>query len=178
MMQGRKTKDEKVIPYTCMSQTQRDEAQRVILTTVRDTLRKGPNSAIELRSRIPTQHLGAFHVVLECMIQAGEVASIGHSIYAQVPWMPATRPVQADAVMDIVFGALSKTIKVGATAVELASDLTLPKDVVRKALSTLESSGLIRETRQKQRYRLVSTRMAQHVRQGASGRIFADVRHG
>lgn len=169
---------EKVLPYACMSQEQREDAQCIILKIVRDTLRKGPHSAYELRECVPTPHLGAFHVVLESMIRAGEVASIGHSVYAQVPWMPATQPVRADAIQDLIFGALSHTIKVGATAIELADDLTLPKDDVRRALDALETSGLIRETRQKRRYRLVSPRMAQKVRQGASGRIFVDVRHG
>ncbi|MCP1244056.1 hypothetical protein [Acetobacter lambici] len=178
MVQSSKSATGNAVPYDQMSSRDRDDAQRVIMRIVRETLHKGPHSAFELRACIPPQYQGAYHVVLEDMIRAGEIASMGHSVYAQVPWMPQTQPVRADAVSDIVFGALSHTIKVGATAVELAADLTLPKDAVCRALDTLETSGLIRETRQKRRYRLVSPRMAQNVRQGAAGRVFADVRHG
>lgn len=178
MVQSGKPTGGHVVPYEEMSSRERDDAQRTILRVVRETLHKGPHSAFELRACIPPQYQGAYHVVLEDMIRAGEIASIGHSVYAQVPWMPQTQPVRADAVLDIVFGALSHTIKVGATAVELAADLTLPKDAVCRALDALETSGLIRETRKKRRYRLVSPRMAQNVRQGAAGRVFADVRHG
>lgn len=178
MVSSRKPATERVVPYTSMSEKQRENAQRTILKLIRETLHKGPHSAFELRACVPPEYLGAFHIVLDGMIKAGEIASMGHSVYAQVPWMPVTQPVRADAIQDIIFGALSHTIKMGATAMELADDLILPKDDVCRALEALELSGLIRETRQKHRYRLASPRMAQKIRQGASGRIFADVRHG
>lgn len=168
----------KVISYEAMSGPQRDHAMKAILRIVRDALQRGPHTALELRAGVPRELQGAFPAVLETMITAGEVAAVGHSVYIKVPWMPQTRRVEGNAARDLILGTLSTSMKSGATADELSHELFVPLAQVRLALTALENAGLIHETHHAGRYRMLSLRQAQHVRRGAAGRFFADVRHG
>jgi DNA-binding transcriptional ArsR family regulator len=160
-----------------LSDAEQKQARRAIIATVREALQRGPHTALELRARVPVEMRGAFPVVLRNLLHAGEVASLGHSVYAAVPWMPQTREVRGDVTADLIIGVLSGERRAGANAAELAGDLLIPVIQIRAALTALEGAGLICETREPGRYRMLSRRMATEVRQGASGRIFADVRH-
>ena len=160
-----------------LSETEQAQARRAIITAVRDALKRGPHTAIELRARVPVEMRGAFPVVLRSLLHAGEVASLGHSVYAAVPWMPQTRTVRGDVTADLIIGVLSCERRAGASAAELAGDLFIPVTQIRAALTALEGVGLICEAKEPGHYRMLSRRMATEVRQGASGRVFADVRH-
>ena len=160
-----------------LSETEQAQARRAIITAVRDALQRSPHTALELRARIPVEMRGAFPVVLRNLLHAGEVASLGHSVYAAVPWMPQTRAVQANVTADLIIGVLSSERRAGADAAELAGDLLIPVIQIRAALTALEVAGLICEAKEPGHYRMLSRRMATEVRQGASGRVFADVRH-
>ena len=91
--------------------------------------------------------------------------------------MPQTSAVRGDVTADLIIGVLSTERRAGANAGELAGDLFIPVSQVRAALSALEAAGLIYEPKEPGQYRMLSRRMATEVRQGASGRVFADVRH-
>jgi DNA-binding IclR family transcriptional regulator len=91
--------------------------------------------------------------------------------------MPQTSAVRADVTADLIIGVLSSERRAGADAAELAGDLLLPVPQIRAALVELEEAGLICEAKASGHYRMISRRMAMEVRHGASGRIFADVRH-
>lgn len=160
-----------------LSETEQAQARREIITTVRDALKRSPHTALELRARVPVEMRGAFPVVLRDLVNAGEVASLGHSVYAAVPWVPQTRAVRADVTADLIIGVLSSERRAGANAAELAGDLLISVTQISAALMALEGAGLICEGKLSGHYRMLSRRMAMEVRQGASGRIFADVRH-
>lgn len=160
-----------------LSGAEQEQARREIITAVRDALKRSPHTALELRGCVPIEMRGAFPVVLRDLVHAGEVASLGHSVYAAVPWMPQTSAVRADVATDLIIGVLSSDRRAGADAAELAGDLFLPVSQIRAALIDLEGAGLIHEAKRPGHYRMLSRRMATEVRQGASGRIFADVRH-
>ncbi|MFT8699130.1 hypothetical protein HK27_02290 [Acetobacter orientalis] len=160
-----------------LSETEQAKARRAIITTVRDALQRSPHTVLELRDRAPAEMRGAFPVVLRDLVHAGEVASLGHSVYAAVPWVPQTRAVRADVTADLIIGVLSTERRAGANAGELAGDLLIPVPQIRAALIALEEAGLICEVKEPGHYRMLSRRMATEVRQGASGRVFADVRH-
>ena len=160
-----------------LSEAEQAQARRAIITAVRDALKRSPHTVLELRARVPLEMRGAFPVVLRSLLHAGEVASLGHSVYAAVPWMPQTSAVRGDVTADLIIGVLSGERRAGANAAELAGDLLIPVIQIRAALTALEGAGLICEAREPGRYRMLSRRMATEVRQGASGRIFADVRH-
>lgn len=163
------------VPYARMNETDRERARGQILAHVRNALVAGPHAVLELRKGLPAEILGAFPVVLGEMVEAGEIASMGHSVYARVPWMPATRKVVASPVKDMVFAALSELARAGSLPSELAEKLVLPVREVERALEALEGEGVVHESRIPGRYRPVSRRMASHVRRGAAGRVFADV---
>lgn len=160
-----------------LSDVEQGKARRAIMIAVRDALQKSPHTALELRACVPAEMKGAFPVVLRSLLDAGEVASLGHSVYAAVPWMPQTSAVRADVTADLIIGVLSSERRAGADAAELADDLLLPLTQIRAALAELEEAGLICEAKASGHYRMISRRMAMEVRHGASGRIFADVRH-
>ncbi|MCE2576737.1 hypothetical protein [Komagataeibacter sp. FNDCR2] len=163
------------VPYARMNEKDRELARGMILAHVRNALVAGPHAVLELRKGLPVEALGAFPIVLDEMVEAGEIASMGHSVYARVPWMPATRKVVASPVKDMVFAALSELAREGSLPEELAENLVLPLKTVQRALVDLEGEGMIHESRIPGRYRPVSRRMASHVRRGAAGRVFADV---
>ena len=119
--------------------------------------------------------LGAFHVMLEEMVRAGEIASIGHGVYVQVPWMPQTVPVEASPLADLVLATLADTTRPGHTVAQLAQALALTHAQVQAALASLETMGLIEPGRGAGQYRPASPRMAAHIRRGARERVFADV---
>jgi len=141
---------------------------------IRAALLRGPHGVLELRAGLSAEEAGALPVVLSDLARAGEIAALGHSVYARVPWMPMSRPVRTSPVEDLVFAALTYQ----ETPVSIAVWLGLPLDTVRSALAALEQAGLVEERddpTRRNHYRILSSRMAGHVRRGAVDRVFADV---
>ncbi|QEO18921.1 MarR family transcriptional regulator [Acetobacter vaccinii] len=161
--------------YARMSAPARAMARHTVRAHIRECLQRGPHAVLELRRDIPLPMLGAFHVILEEMVHAGEIASIGHGVYVQVPWMPQTIPVQASPLADLVLATLADTTKPGHTVAQLAQALALTHAQVHAALASLETMGLIEPGRGAGQYRPASPRMASHIRRGARERVFADV---
>ncbi|MFT9298053.1 MAG: helix-turn-helix domain-containing protein [Gluconobacter sp.] len=159
------------------AETQR-EAYQSVLQHVRTCLNRGPYNVLELRANLTPEQAGALPDALVTLAKAGEIAALGHSVYARVPWMPATRTVVTSPIHDLVFASLTEH----ETAGEIAPWLGLKVAVVREALEALEQAGLIEERldpRRPNRYRIVSPHMAKHIRQGAQDRTFTDIaRHG
>ncbi|KXV41479.1 hypothetical protein AD942_02185 [Gluconobacter japonicus] len=159
------------------AETQREVYQSV-LQHVRTCLNRGPYNVLELRANLTPEQAGALPMALTTLAQAGEIAALGHSVYARVPWMPATRTVRTSPIEDLVFASLTEH----ETASEIATWLGLSVGEVRDSLAALERAGLIEERldpRRPNRYRIVSPHMAKHIRQGAQDRTFTDIaRHG
>ena len=159
------------------AQTQR-EAYQAVLQHGRTCLNRGPYNVLELRANLTPEEAGALPLALTTLAQAGEIAALGHSVYARVPWMPATRTVKTSPIEDLVFASLTEH----ETPTEIASWLGLTLGVVRDSLAALEQAGLVEERldpRRPNRYRIVSPHMAKHIRQGAQDRTFTDIaRHG
>lgn len=165
-------------PYDALEEREREEVHYAVMQHVRAALMRGPHGVLELRAGLGAREAGALPVVLTDMVQAGEIAALGHCVYARVPWMPATRPVTPAPLEDLVLAGLTRHD----TPRQLAEWLGVSFAAVEATINALEQAGLVEECRAKTRrgcYRLVSSRMAGHIRRGAVERIFADVaRHG
>ena len=155
-----------------------DAAQHQVCTRVmqqiRTALRRNPHSILELHQQLAREDAGALTAALNEMLQAGEIAPLGHGVYARVPWMPAMRPVQATPIQDLVFAALAHCNH----PPTIATRLGMPIDRVKQTLSELEHAGLAEPyigPSRRGRYYIASPLLAKHLRRGATGRVFADV---
>ncbi|MBB2169987.1 hypothetical protein HLH36_16815 [Gluconacetobacter aggeris] len=161
-------------PYAALGDDERVAVHSRVMCHVRRALDRGPHGLLELRAGLSAEEAGAFPVVLADMVRAGEITALGHSIYVRVPWMPATRPVTSTPVQDLVLAALTRH----GTPDTLATWLGLTQEAVKAALAALERAGLVQESFGRTRrghWRIVSQRMASHIRRGAQDRVFADV---
>ncbi|MBB2199791.1 DNA glycosylase AlkZ-like family protein [Gluconacetobacter dulcium] len=161
-------------PYEALGDSEREAAHARVMLHIRDALYRGPHGVLELRAGLSAEEAGALPVVLSDMVRAGEITALGHSVYARVPWMPATRPVTSTPIQDLVFAALTRH----GTPEMLATWLGLTQESVKAALGALERAGLVQESYGRTRrghWRIVSQRMASHIRRGAQDRVFADV---
>lgn len=161
-------------PFEALGETERQQVHFAVMQHVRAALGRGPHGVLELRMGLSAREAGALPVVLSDMAQAGEIAALGHSVYARVPWMPATRPVMPSPLEDLVLAGLTRHD----TPDQLGAWLGIAPSAIREAIGALEQAGLVEECQGRTRrgcYRLVSARMAAHIRRGAADRVFTDV---
>lgn len=163
------------LPFAALSKEDQHEARLRVIRHIRQALRLGPHSVLELREGIAAADFGALPSSMDALLNAGEVAPLGHCVYARVPWMPQMRPVKANPVRDLVLATLASITQPSAN--NIATSLDLPLETVTEAITELQQLGLVEEykgTYLSGRYRCTSPRMGEHVRRGARGRVFAD----
>ena len=162
------------VPFGELSKAQQRQIQLRVMRHIRETLLRGPHSILELRADLGPADAGALATVMESLLAAGEIAALGHCVYARVPWMPQLRPVEAAPLRDLVLNALPRFNQPR----KLASWLGMPLEVVMEAIAELEQLGVVEEYQGPNlngQYHVISARLADHLRRGARGRAYVDV---
>lgn len=160
-----------VTPWQDRTQTQRDEMCRDVRQEVMAILRKGPITLGEIRAALDPQNASALLSVLTLMVNAGEVASLGHSVYTLVPWCQAAKPVAAEPLTDLVFNAVALYRK----ASQIIAWLGLPEPTVRGTLEALRDTGFVHYNWKSDDYTITRPAVARLIRKGASERVFVDL---
>lgn len=164
----------KTVSFSELSKTEQRAIELRVMRHIREALLRGPHSVLELRADLSPADAGGLPSAMDTLLAAGEIAPLGHCVYARVPWAPQLRPVEPAPMRDLVLNALP-LINLPR---KLARWLGLPLAVVMEAISELEQLGVVEEyqgTYLRGRYYVASSRMAEHLRRGARGRAFADV---
>lgn len=162
------------LPFEVLGKAAQQAARTRVMRHIREALLRSPHSVLELRETLSPVDAGALPSAMAELVRAGEIAALGHCVYARVPYMPQMRPVEADPIRDLVLSALTQ-VNLPST---LATWLGLPMDTVNHAIQELQQLGLIEEyagASRRGRYRIASPLMARQFRRGARGRVFADV---
>lgn len=160
-----------VTPWQDRTQMQRDEMCRDVRQEVMAILRKGPITLGEIRAALDPQNASALLSVLTLMVNAGEVASLGHSVYTLVPWCQAAKSVAAEPLTDLVFNAVALYRKTS----QIIAWLGLPEATVRSALEALQDTGFIHYNWRYDEYTITRPIVARSLRKGASERVFVDL---
>ncbi|MBB2158123.1 hypothetical protein HLH33_17780 [Gluconacetobacter diazotrophicus] len=160
-------------PFDTLSADQQEIVRSTVMAHVREALRRGPHSVFELLAGLKPAEAGAFSHTLQLLVDAGEIVSMGHAVYAAVPWMPAARRVETDPVQDLVLSAIA-LIK-GPTAERISQSLALSLRQVGAALRLAESTGIIVFNPSNGQYRFAAAQVSRLYRNGAAGRVFAPV---
>ena len=170
------TRNLATLPFAALSKQDQHAAFLRVIRHIRQALRLGPHSILELRDGIAEADLGALPSAMHALLNAGEVAPLGHCVYARVPWMPQMRPVKADPIRDLVLATIASLNRPSVD--NIATSLGLSTETVAGAITELQQLGLVEEykgTKLNGRYRCTSPRMGEHVRRGARGRVFTDI---
>lgn len=164
------------LPFAALSKPDQHAAFLRVIRHIRQALRLGPHNILELRDGIADADLGALPSAMDALLNAGEVAPLGHCVYTRVPWMPQMHPVNAAPVRDLVLASIARLTQPSAN--NIATHLGLPIETVDEAITELQQLGLVEQFNGRKlrgRYRCTSPRMAGQVRRGARGRVFTDV---
>lgn len=164
---------ENAIPLLRQRKAARPIVLRRVMEHIRHRLKRGPHGLLELRPGLTPQEAGAFPEALDMLVQAGEIAAMGHGVYIAVPWMPVTRPVTPDTDRDLVLSAAALMER--PTAQMMGDWLGMTPRKIQGVLCDLEKSGDLILNEGTRSYTLTSPALRAQIRKGARDRVFADV---